>query len=218
MEAGRHPGEAPAPDGRRAKAPSAADPDHFLVLQVSQGDLAAFERLVEKYRRPILNFASRTLGDPVEAQDVAQNVFVQAFRESGRFRFASRFSTWLYAIARNLCCTELRRRFRQGVHLSGWGDGEPLERAQREAEGSRNEGALAALFQEELQANIGQALAALPKRQHAALLLVQDQELGYEEIASLLGTSVSATKTLIYRGRQRGPPSRARDSAFEDAS
>jgi RNA polymerase sigma-70 factor (ECF subfamily) len=202
VQGGRCPGDAPAPERVRANVPVGADPDHFLVLQVSRGDPAAFDRLVEKYRQPILSFASRTLGDPVEAQDVAQNVFMRAFRESGRFRFASKVSTWLYAIARNLCCTELRRRSRQSLHWLDCSDGEHRERAQRRARGSGCAGALESLFQAELQEKVVQALAALPERQRAAMRLLVDKELCYEEIASILGTSLSATKTLIYRGRQ----------------
>ena len=88
------------------------DPDATLMLRVKQGDAEAFEELVEKYKRPVLNLVYRMIGDPTEAEDLAQNVFVQVFRSADRYRVSAKFSTWLFTIARNLCLNEIRRRKR----------------------------------------------------------------------------------------------------------
>src|SRR5262245_31586108 len=88
------------------------DPDAALMLSVRRGDLAAFESLVEKYKQPVLNVVFRTLQDLTEAEDIAQQVFVQVFKSAHRYEVSAKFSTWLYTIARNLCLNELRRRSR----------------------------------------------------------------------------------------------------------
>ena len=88
------------------------DPDAALMLRVKQGDAAAFTELVEKYKQPVINLIYRTLRDATEAEDLAQNVFVQVYKSADRYRVAAKFSTWLFTIARNLCLNEIRRRSR----------------------------------------------------------------------------------------------------------
>ena len=88
------------------------DPDAALMLRVKQGDTAAFEQLVDKYKQPVMNVVYRMLRDATEAEDVAQNVFVQVYKSASRYEVSSKFSTWLFTIARNLCLNELRRRSR----------------------------------------------------------------------------------------------------------
>ena len=97
-----------------------ADADYLLADQVRQGDTAAFEELVEKYKQPIINFATRFLGDPIEAHDVAQNVFVKVFKSASHFQYQSKFSAWLYVVARNLCRNEYRRRIRHRTEPFDW--------------------------------------------------------------------------------------------------
>lgn len=180
-----------------------ADTDYLLADKVRQGDLAAFEELVEKYKQPIINFASRFLGDPIEAYDVAQNVFVRVFKSGSRFQHQCKFSTWLYAIARNLCRNEYRRRVRQKTELFDWFNPGRLSARRLGSEDLRQSTMPEAVFGGELEQKIAESLALLPEKQRAAILLRQDQNLSYEEIAMSLGTSVSATKTLIYRARQK---------------
>jgi len=178
-----------------------SDPDQILALRVQDGDFAAFEALVEKYRQPIIQFAFRMLRDFTEAEDMAQNVFLQAFRESGRFRFEARFSTWLYAIARNLCRNELRRRSRHRIaDQSGVEDG-PAERAHWPFARAYQPSPPETLVERELQERFDRALASLPEAQRAAILLLREGDISYQEIAMQLGHSLSATKTLIHRGR-----------------
>jgi RNA polymerase sigma-70 factor, ECF subfamily len=177
------------------------DPDASLMLRVKRGDMAAFEALVEKYKQPVTNLAWRTLGDPDEAEDLAQNVFIQVYRSAARYEASAKFTTWLFTIARNLCLNEIRRRSR---HPS-----EPLEPAvetddtpQRQYEDPKTTVPPEALLQTELAQQIEKALAGLPENQRTAILLFREDDMSYETIAKILGTSLSATKSLIHRGRE----------------
>ena len=88
------------------------DPDAALMILVKQGDSRAFAELVDKYKQPVMNLAYRMLRDATEAEDLAQNVFVQVYKSARRYEASSKFSTWLFTIARNLCLNEIRRRSR----------------------------------------------------------------------------------------------------------
>jgi RNA polymerase sigma-70 factor (ECF subfamily) len=180
-----------------------ADADYLLADQVRQGDPVAFDVLVEKYHKPIINFASRFLGDPIEAHDVAQNVFVQVFKLASDFHNQSKFSTWLYAIARNLCRNEYRRRVRQRTELLDLVRPDHRSIGRLKSQDPRYANIPEALLEAELQQKIEESVASLPRKQRTAILLLLKQDLSYEEVALNLGTSVSAIKGLIHRARQR---------------
>ena len=176
------------------------DPDAALMLRVKQGDAEAFEELVEKYKRPVLNLVYRIIGDPTEAEDVAQNVFVQVFKSADRYRVSAKFSTWLFTIARNLCLNEIRRRKRHpadSLDAPTFNDEEPRQyQDQKTAAPGEN------LAESELISKIAEAVHDLPENQRTALLLFRDQELAYEDISEVIGCSLSATKSLIHRARE----------------
>jgi RNA polymerase sigma-70 factor (ECF subfamily) len=178
------------------------DPDAALMLRVKQGDHEAFAELVDKYKQPVMNLAYRMLRDATEAEDLAQAVFIQVHKSADRYRVASKFSTWLFTIARNLCLNELRRRSRHpadslDVTHPDQPD-QPLHQVQDKASASPPE----RLLEGELEAKIGQAVAELPENQRLAILLCQQDELSYEQMAEVLDCTVSATKSLIHRGRE----------------
>ena len=178
------------------------DEDAALMLRVQRGDLAAFEILVENYRQPVFNFVQRTIRNLDDTDDLAQQVFIQAWKAADRYRATARFSTWLFTIARNLCLNELRRR---GRHPTEPLDA-PLETEDgprpRELPGSDPAPVTGDVLLGELEARIEEALADLLEVQRSAILLFRDQDLPYDEIARILGVSVSATKSLIHRGRE----------------
>jgi RNA polymerase sigma-70 factor (ECF subfamily) len=182
--------------------PANFDPDAALMLRVKQGDTAAFASLVEKYKRPVMNLAFRTLRDATEAEDLAQNVFVQVYKSAHRYKSSAKFSTWLFTIARNLCLNEIRRRSRHPAESLD----APSPDAENPAPGQFEDKTAGAppesLLRGELEEKIGEALAALPENQRTAILLCRQEELSYEEIAEVLGCSLSATKSLIHRGRE----------------
>ena len=179
------------------------DPDAALMLRVKQGDTAAFTELVEKYKQPIMNLAYRTVRDMTEAEDLAQNVFVQVYKSAARYKSTAKFSTWLFTIARNLCLNEIRRRSRHPAEsLDAVVDSSDESSSPRQFEDRRNVSAPDRLIQDELSTKVEEALVALPENQRTAILLFKEKEMSYEEIAKIMGVSLSATKSLIHRGRE----------------
>jgi RNA polymerase sigma-70 factor, ECF subfamily len=181
---------------------STTDPDVVLMLRVQQGDMSAFEVLVEKYKQPVMNLIYRSLPDAAEAEDLAQNVFVQVFKSAHRYRDTARFSTWLFTIARNLCLNEIRRRSRHPAESLDLEHPENEDQPFRQFEDLRAFSPPDALLQGELERKIEEILAQLPENQRIALLLCRQEDVSYEEIAAVLECSLSATKSLIHRARE----------------
>ncbi len=182
--------------------PANLDPDAALMLRVKQGDSRAFTELVEKYKQPVINLIYRTLRDLAEAEDLAQNVFVQVYKSAHRYRTTAKFSTWLFTIARNLCLNEIRRRSRHPAESLDAPHPEQEGQPLRQFEDPKTPGPTETLLQGELEQKIEQALADLPENQRSAILLCRQEELSYEDIADVLGCSLSATKSLIHRARE----------------
>ncbi|MEO7299195.1 MAG: sigma-70 family RNA polymerase sigma factor [Verrucomicrobiota bacterium] len=178
------------------------EPDTALMLCVKGGDMHAFEELVEKYKQPVINVISRTLRDETEAEDLAQNVFVQVFKSAHRYQATAKFSTWLFTIARNLCLNEIRRRSRHPADSIEASQIENDDRPARQYEDVKNFSPTEQTLQSELEHKVAEALADLPENQRTAILLCREEELSYEEISGVLGCSLSATKSLIHRGRE----------------
>jgi RNA polymerase sigma-70 factor (ECF subfamily) len=182
--------------------PVQLDPDAALMLRVKRGDRAAFAGLVDKYKQPVLNFIYRSLRDEAEAEDLAQNVFLQVYKSRKRYERTAKFSTWLFTIARNLCLNELRRRSRHPAESLEETHAENEDRPHRQFEDKTTIAPPEKLLHGELAQKIEEALAELPENQRTAILLCRQEELSYEEIAEVLDCSLSATKSLIHRGRE----------------
>ena len=178
------------------------DADAALMLRVKQGDSDAFAQLVNKYKQPVINLVSRTLRDATEAEDIAQTVFVQVYKSAERYKVSAKFTTWLFTIARNLCLNEIRRRSRHPAESMDAPHPEHEDQPLHQFEDKKTFTPPESLLQGELQAKIEEALAELPENQRTAILLCRQEELSYEQIAEVLGCSVSATKSLIHRGRE----------------
>lgn len=180
------------------------DPDTELMLKVRRGNRAAFEALVAKFQRPVINTIFRSVGDFTEAEDLAQNVFVQVWKVRARYKPTAKFSTWLFTIVRNTCLNEVRRRARhpadsldKPVTDASDGSESPWQIPDHQAKPPSEE-ALAA----ELRKRVDAALAALPEAQRTAMLLLRHQNMPYEEIAKVMRCSLSATKSVIHRARE----------------
>ncbi|MGA2246567.1 MAG: sigma-70 family RNA polymerase sigma factor [Verrucomicrobiota bacterium] len=182
--------------------PEHSDLDAALMLRVKRGDRAAFAELVEKYKQPLFNFITRYLRDETESEDLAQNVFLQVYKSRQRYEQTAKFSTWLFTIARNLCLNEIRRRSRHPAESLEEAHNEHEDQPQRQYEDKKNSLPVDQVLQGELAGKIEAALAELPEVQRTAILLCRQDELSYEEIARILGCSLSATKSLIHRGRE----------------
>jgi RNA polymerase sigma-70 factor, ECF subfamily len=182
--------------------PPNPDPDAALMLRVKQGDTAAFTELVERYKQPVMNMIYRTLRDATEAEDLAQNVFVQVYKSADRYKSTAKFSTWLFTIARNLCLNEIRRRSRHPADSLDATHPDQDDQPLQQFEDRKNFSPPDSLLHGELAQKIEDALAELPENQRTAILLCRQDEMSYEEIAEVLGCSLSATKSLIHRGRE----------------
>jgi len=178
------------------------DPDAALMLRVKRGDRVAFAELVEKYKQPLFNFVFRTLRDEAESEDVAQNTFLQVYKSRDRYERTAKFSTWLFTIARNLCLNEIRRRSRHPAESIEESHAEYEDQPRQQYEDKTHIAAPDKLLHGELAQKIEEALADLPENQRTAILLCRQDELSYEEIAEVLDCSLSATKSLIHRGRE----------------
>ncbi len=172
------------------------------MRKIRRGDREAFATLVDKYKQPVINFTARILNDSHEAEDIAQNVFIQVHKAADRYDVSARFSTWLFTIARNLCLNELRRRSRHPAESMDANLEADEEHPARQIEDASVPSPPDAAMHGELKEKIQSALATLPENQRTALLLCQQNELSYEEIAKVVGSSLSATKSLIFRARE----------------
>lgn len=181
---------------------SPSDPDAELMLRVKAGDMIAFEELVNKYKQQVIHVIHRSIRDFSEAEDLAQNVFVQVFKSAHRYEASAKFATWLFTIARNLCLNEVRRRSRHQAESLDASQAVHEDQPVRQYEDVKNAAPPDAVLRTELEDKIDQALADLPENQRTAIVLCQQDELSYEEIAEVLGTTLSATKSLIHRGRE----------------
>jgi RNA polymerase sigma-70 factor (ECF subfamily) len=179
-----------------------SDPDAALMLRVKQGDRDAFEELVEKYKQPVMNLVYRTLPDATEAEDLAQHVFLQVYKSAHRYEISAKFSTWIFTIARNLCLNEIRRRSRHPADSLDQHFGEEDEHAERQLPDTKAFAPPDAVLHQELRHKIDEALADLPENQRTALELCRQEDVSYEDIAEILGCSLSATKSIIHRARE----------------
>jgi RNA polymerase sigma-70 factor, ECF subfamily len=164
----------------------------LLISRAREGDQEAFRQLVERYQGAVHNLAYRMLGDPQDAEDAAQEIFVRIYRQLGRYDPGRKFSTWVLAIATNYCIDQLRRRRMQLVPLENI---IPWARA-REA-GPEGE-AITQEARDEVQRVIGQ----LPEKYRAPLVLRYFEELSCAEIAEVLGMPEGTVKTQIHRARK----------------
>src|SRR4051812_7113785 len=159
--------------------PAEHDPDAALMLRVRQGDRDAFAELVDKYKQPVTNVAARMLRDPTEAEDLAQNVFIQVYKSAARYRVASKFSTWLFTIVRNLCLNEIRRRSRHPADSMDAGHPEQEDQPWHQFEDKKSAAPPESLLRGELESKIEEALADLPENQRLAMVLCRQDELSY---------------------------------------
>ncbi|HUX08224.1 MAG TPA: sigma-70 family RNA polymerase sigma factor [Acidobacteriota bacterium] len=169
-----------------------ADPDIGVVDAVLRGDDEAFEQLVLRYQKPILGLILRMCGDPGEAPDIAQRVFLKAYTKLQTFRRRSSFKTWLYSIAMNLCRNELRRRKR-------WGYPQQIEETSVGVDPAVEDG----LIGNERRQLLADGVELLPPMQKAVLVLRIYQELSFQEIGRTLGISENSAKVNFHYAVRR---------------
>jgi RNA polymerase sigma-70 factor (ECF subfamily) len=174
--------------------------DENLVLRVQQGDKSAFDFLVIKYQHKIVQLVNRYVKDPSEAQDVAQEAFIKAYRALGNFRGDSAFYTWLYRIAINTAKNYLVSRSRRSSDYEvDIQDAEAIENAPQ-LQGMETPERL--LLNEEIIDTIRSAIDKLPEEMRTAIMLREFDGLSYEEIAAAMDCPVGTVRSRIFRARE----------------
>jgi RNA polymerase sigma-70 factor (ECF subfamily) len=176
------------------------DSDQQLVERVQAGDKAAFDLLVRKYQHRVLKLVSRFVPDAAEAEDVAQEAFLKAYRALASFRGDSAFYTWLYRIAINTAKNALVSNRRRPVDFDlDLQDPEQYDRHARLRDGDTPEGVL---LTEEIRNVVERAMEQLPEDLRTAIVLRELEGLSYEEIAEAMDCPVGTVRSRIFRARE----------------
>ena len=176
--------------------------DAEIMLRVREGDDGGFNFLIEKYRKPIVNFMYRMVHNQAVAEELAQEVFLRVYRSRQTYRAEAKFTTWLYRIATNLGVNHARdtkhERAAQTIYL----DQPDPETGTTPDVPDMHPGAEEEMVKDERMKAIRKHVMALPERQRTAVLMHKYQGLDYKEIGAVLRLSESATKSLLFRAYQ----------------
>jgi RNA polymerase sigma-70 factor, ECF subfamily len=165
--------------------------DRTLLERIRRGDTDGAAELFERYAPSLLRFADRLLSDRPLAEEVTQEVFVKVISKAHQYDGRAEVASWLFAIAAN-ACRDRRRRDRRAIVV-------PLEAVPEQPDGQRRDGIEGRMLERERRDAVRQALALLSVEQREALVLARYHGLPYIEIARVLGISVGAVKTRIFR-------------------
>jgi RNA polymerase sigma-70 factor (ECF subfamily) len=166
-------------------------PDSELLRQIQSGDAAAFDEIMRRYKRPIVNFVFRMLRNAQDADEIAQDVFVRVYQNLDAYRPGTKFSTWLFAMARNAAIDRLRWRARH-----------PSESLDSAPEITASSGTAEDVGAREIGEQIAGAVARLPEDQRTTLVLAEYHGMSYAEIAAVTRCSVKSVESRLYRAKQ----------------
>jgi len=169
--------------------------------RVAKGDDEAFEILVNRHQVSVLNLIYRFIGDRTQAKDLAQEVFLQVWQAAKNYEPKAKFTTWIYRIATNLCLNELKSA-RRKKWVSFFRSHEDNEYSMEQSLPDDSPSAEDLLLIRERSRQISDALQSLPANQRMALVLKRYDDLSYEEIARIMGCSVSAVESLLVRAKR----------------
>lgn len=190
------PFDMPEPESKPSSDPE-NDRDIALMSRIATDDESAFRELVERHQHAVVGAIAKMLRDPVEAEDLAQQVFLRVWKHAKRWRPDAKFTTYLFTITRNLVYNESRRRSRRREVSA---DERQDEKGYEPAGETRSEPD-AEVARAEMHDEIDSVIAALPEAQRTAVILYSYESMPYEDIAAVLGTSVSSVKSLLFRAR-----------------
>lgn len=165
--------------------------------RIGAGDHTAFRALVERHQNIVIGTVAKMLGNSSDAEDVAQQVFLRIWRNAKRYRPDAKFTTYLFTITRNLVFNETRRRGRKKTVSAD----EREENSHHLIKDSPDHQPDAEMLQAELRRAVDAAIDSLPETQRIAVVLRSHDQLPYEEIAEVLGLSLPAVKSLLFRAR-----------------
>lgn len=174
--------------------------ENEIIRSVLKGNVNDFEKLVTAYEKNVYNIALRMVGDPEDAADMTQETFIKAYRALSGFRGDSKFSSWLYRIASNVCLDFLRSRSRHPqVSLSGADEDDRTAFELPDMSQNPEEQLMKKLSMEAVRRGLGQ----LPEQQRQILVLRELGGLSYAELAQTLGLEEGTVKSRIFRARKR---------------
>jgi RNA polymerase sigma-70 factor (ECF subfamily) len=174
--------------------------DLELVKRAQRGERGAFDLLVLRYQHKVIKLVARLLRDQTEAEDVAQEAFVKAYRALGSFRGDSAFYTWLYRIAVNTARNSIASRQRRPLDYEA--DLSENEQMAVESRMRHTDTPEANVLSEEIRATVNQAVEDLPEDLRAAIILREVEGLSYEEIAAAMDCPVGTVRSRIFRARE----------------
>jgi RNA polymerase sigma-70 factor, ECF subfamily len=180
---------------------SADTSDLSLVQRVQRGDKSAFDVLVRKYQHKVVKLVMRYMRDPADAEDVAQEAFIKAYRALPQFRGDSAFYTWLYRIAINTAKNAIVSRERSPVEydldLQNSEDSYDLQGRLADTETPE-----ALILTEEIRSIVNRAIESLPEDLRTAIVLRELEGMSYEEIAASMDCPVGTVRSRIFRARE----------------
>ena len=172
-----------------------------LVRRVQSGEADAFEELVKAHEKPVYNLALRLVGNPQDAEDMAQEAFLKVYRSLPEFRGESKFSVWLYRIVSNVCLDHLRRQGRRPASSLTTEDEDGEEQQWDVPDESQSPERL--LEQKLTREAVQRGLETLPADQRQILLLREIRGMSYEEIGQTLDLEPGTVKSRIFRARKK---------------
>ena len=176
--------------------------DSAIMLELRAGNMSGFDFLIQKYRKPIINFMYRMVHNQAIAEELAQEVFLRVYRSRETYRAEARFSTWLYRIATNLGVNYARDNRYERTASTVYLDEADSETGTTPDVADSTPGAEAALLRRERLNAIREHVMALPERQRTAVLMHKYEGMDYKQIGDVLKLSESATKSLLFRAYQ----------------
>jgi RNA polymerase sigma-70 factor (ECF subfamily) len=176
--------------------------DSAIMLELRAGNMAGFDYLIHKYRKPIINFMYRMVHNQAIAEELAQEVFLRVYRSRDTYRAEARFSTWLYRIATNLAVNHARDTRHERSASTVYLDETDSETGTSPDVADTTPGAEARMLRQERMNAIRDYVMALPERQRMAVLMHKYEGMDYRQIGDVLKLSESATKSLLFRAYQ----------------
>jgi RNA polymerase sigma-70 factor (ECF subfamily) len=173
-----------------------------IIDKLKQGNEAAFKQLVDNYRQMVVNTCFGLLHNTEDAEDVAQDVFVEVFRSVGNFRADSKVSTWLYRIAVNRSLNFIRDNKKRRWFQSFDDVVESKKEALNLLSSTNPENPEFELENEQRALLLHEAIDSLPENQRVAFTLNKYEDLAYKEISEVMSLSVSSVESLIHRAKK----------------
>ncbi|MCZ7648363.1 MAG: sigma-70 family RNA polymerase sigma factor [Planctomycetota bacterium] len=177
--------------------------DAALMGELAQGNHYAFDELMRRYQNALVTFCYGFTRDRETAEELTQEAFLRVYRNASRYEPVAKFTTWLYKIAANLCINELKKRkLRPNISLDDTSGHDPEGTKIIERMAFEGDAPVTEAEKNEAQALIQRAIDSLPDDQRSTLILVEYHHMAYQDIAEVLGVTVSAIKMRVKRARE----------------